>query len=367
MKKYCVFVSSTYEDLVEERREAVQAILEANCIPMGMELFPASNNKQWKVIKKVIDDCDFYLVIIAGRYGSIGVDDYGVSKSYTEMEFDYAFKKKKPIIAFYHDNLGSIPSSKTESTDSGKKKLLAFLNKVKAERLAKSWNNKDNLKYVILQSLNSVKETTDVGGWLKLSSVEMHNFDQYMSVIKSLGLVAAFDKRSIAIGSEYDNRLLKARKTIDVMGFSLTALLDDKGDEFEKWAKHASVRILLIDPNFPQRRPFANIRDYEERNTVGTIKRGVERFVEATRPLWTSPDINFEVRLSTVLPSINMFRIDDELFWGPYLLDSTSKTTPLHSRNLPTMIVNSDGLMFPRLVEHFEAIWNDPSKSKKPI
>lgn len=41
--KYQVFVSSTYVDLIEERKEITQAILEANCIPAGMELFPASN------------------------------------------------------------------------------------------------------------------------------------------------------------------------------------------------------------------------------------------------------------------------------------------------------------------------------------
>jgi len=42
-----------------------------------MELFPASNKKQWTIIKRVIDDSDFYLLIIAGRYGSLGIDDDG--------------------------------------------------------------------------------------------------------------------------------------------------------------------------------------------------------------------------------------------------------------------------------------------------
>ena len=75
--KYQIFVSSTYEDLKEERKEVTQAILECNCFPAGMELFPASNKSQWEIIKRVIDESDFYLVIIAGRYGSIGIDDDG--------------------------------------------------------------------------------------------------------------------------------------------------------------------------------------------------------------------------------------------------------------------------------------------------
>ena len=68
-KKYQVFVSSTYEDLQEERREVMQALLELDCIPCGMEFFPAANEDQWTLIKNVIDDCDYYLVIVGGRYG----------------------------------------------------------------------------------------------------------------------------------------------------------------------------------------------------------------------------------------------------------------------------------------------------------
>jgi hypothetical protein len=37
-----------------------------------MELFPAAHDDQRTLIKRVIDDCDYYTVIIAGRYGSIG-------------------------------------------------------------------------------------------------------------------------------------------------------------------------------------------------------------------------------------------------------------------------------------------------------
>jgi hypothetical protein len=82
-KRFQVFVSSTYLDLKEERQEVIQALLELNCIPSGMEMFPAADEDQWTLIKKVIDDCDYYLVIIAGRYGSLSP----AGKSYTQMEY----------------------------------------------------------------------------------------------------------------------------------------------------------------------------------------------------------------------------------------------------------------------------------------
>jgi len=96
-KKYQVFVSSTFRDLQDERKQVIQALLELDCIPCGMELFQASDDDQWTLIKRVIDDCDYYLVVIAGRYGSM---KDGVS--YTEREYDYAVSQNKPVIAFLH-------------------------------------------------------------------------------------------------------------------------------------------------------------------------------------------------------------------------------------------------------------------------
>lgn len=69
-KKYQVFVSSTYADLEEERRSVIQTVIGMDCIPAGMELFPATDEEQFEFIKRVIDDCDYYLLIIGGRYGS---------------------------------------------------------------------------------------------------------------------------------------------------------------------------------------------------------------------------------------------------------------------------------------------------------
>ncbi|MCR9883896.1 DUF4062 domain-containing protein, partial [Vibrio alginolyticus] len=73
-KRYQVFVSSTFADLQEERQQVIQALMEMDCIPAGMELFPATDEEQWEFIKRIIDDCDYYLLIIGGRYGSVSSD-----------------------------------------------------------------------------------------------------------------------------------------------------------------------------------------------------------------------------------------------------------------------------------------------------
>ena len=87
IRKFSVFISSTYEDLKNERQALMEVALENNFIPVGMEQFHAAPTSQWNVITKMIDECDFYLLVIGGRYGSI---DEEVGISYTEKEYNYA-------------------------------------------------------------------------------------------------------------------------------------------------------------------------------------------------------------------------------------------------------------------------------------
>lgn len=47
------------------------AILSMYHFPVGMELFGAASDDQWKVIQDTIDSSDYYVLIIAHRYGSL--------------------------------------------------------------------------------------------------------------------------------------------------------------------------------------------------------------------------------------------------------------------------------------------------------
>ncbi|EIQ1514512.1 DUF4062 domain-containing protein [Vibrio parahaemolyticus] len=70
-KKFQIFVSSTYEDLKDERDQVIKAILEMGHIPVGMEMFSAADEEQWKIIQRQIDESDYYVVIAAHKYGSL--------------------------------------------------------------------------------------------------------------------------------------------------------------------------------------------------------------------------------------------------------------------------------------------------------
>ena len=90
------------QDLKQERDEVIKAILEMGHIPVGMEMFSAADEEQWKLIARQIDQSDYYIVIVAHRYGSVTG-----KKSYTEKEHDYAVKQGIPAIAFIIDDSAS--------------------------------------------------------------------------------------------------------------------------------------------------------------------------------------------------------------------------------------------------------------------
>lgn len=165
-KRYQVFVSSTFHDLEVERQEVMHALLELDCMPSGMELFPAANESQWNLIKKVIDDCDYYILIIAGRYGSVGPDGL----SYTEMEYRYALESGKPIIAFLHRNPGKIAADKTEQSEDGKKKLATF-RALAEKRLCKQWESPAELGSVVSRSLIQLIKSEPGIGWVRANEL----------------------------------------------------------------------------------------------------------------------------------------------------------------------------------------------------
>lgn len=165
-KKYQVFVSSTYVDLLEERKEVIQALLELDCIPIGMELFPASDDDQWTFIKSVIDECDYYLLILSGRYGSCSESGVG----YTEMEYRYAIESGKPVISFLHEDPGSIPAKFTE-TDSDQIEKLAKFRDLVQKKLCKFWKTPTELSGVVGRSIVQLKKRSPAIGWVKADLV----------------------------------------------------------------------------------------------------------------------------------------------------------------------------------------------------
>ena len=154
----------------------------------------------------------------------------------------------------------------------------------------------------------------------------LHKETDTLSNIREFNLVRIFPTRSVTIKTEYEKRLRKlsrsrhSRHHIDILGFGLRHLREDYSQNFLTWSKKAKVRILVIDPEFPDVcKSVASQRDEEEGDESGVIRGDVQTLVKECRELGLlEKDSNFDIRLYRCLPSVNIFHIDNYVFWGPY-------------------------------------------------
>ena len=127
---YQAFASSTFEDLKDERSQVSNALAKAVYVAAGMELFPASDQQQLEYIKRIIDRSDYYVVIVAGRYGSLADNKL----SHTENEFDYARSQGIPVLAFLPADPAAISAGKTDTDATKKEKQPESIAKVSIAR-----------------------------------------------------------------------------------------------------------------------------------------------------------------------------------------------------------------------------------------
>jgi len=132
-----------------------------------MELFPAANDTQWEWIKRVIKESDYYIVVVAGRYGSVSTL---TGQSYTEMEYRYAIEIGKPVIAFLHENPDELLVGKTEREPSSQQKLMKFRELLQL-RLCKYWSNPTDLGAKVSRSITQLMKQHPAVGWIRADSI----------------------------------------------------------------------------------------------------------------------------------------------------------------------------------------------------
>lgn len=191
-KKYQIFISSTYNDLKEEREKVIDAILRLQHFPVGMEVFGANNSDSWSVITRTIDNTDYYVLIIGDKYGSLTNGDNGKRMSFTEKEYLYAKSINIPILAFIKER-----PAKVNPDDIAKdhiQELVNFKNLVMQERNVAFWNNADELVLNVTISLANVFAQIERPGWVR-NIGKINTKDSYNNKI---GLIVNGKDKSLA-------------------------------------------------------------------------------------------------------------------------------------------------------------------------
>ncbi|MEM8980400.1 MAG: DUF4062 domain-containing protein [Pseudomonadota bacterium] len=164
-KRYQVFISSTKEDLEDARQEVSQALLRANCFPAAMELFPAADEGIDDYIKQKIDESDYMVLIVAGRYGSVNPAS---GLSYTEEEYDYALQQGKPIVRLVHASpFEDLPGSRIEQDAEKKAKLEAFREKVTSSSIARLYESDRELGAEVVLGIIDAQQRHPSVGWVR--------------------------------------------------------------------------------------------------------------------------------------------------------------------------------------------------------
>jgi len=162
-KKYQIFISSTYKDLIPARKKVSDAILKSYHFPVGMELFSAGNESQWEVITKIIDKTDYYILILGHRYGSLSPEGIG----YTEMEYNYAKSLEIPVLSFIRDNDVATKENEREPDPDFKIKLETFRQKAMDNKMCDFWKTEEDLESKILMALYKSFATNPRIGWVR--------------------------------------------------------------------------------------------------------------------------------------------------------------------------------------------------------
>lgn len=173
-KKLQVFISSTYSDLKKERQEVIEAILDADHIPTGMELFKPIDKPQKSVIEKNLKNSDVYMLVLGGRYGTI---DPETGISYTEWEYDLAKTLEIPGFSLvltedYIDKSAKKGCVKPSELEMGSEKYKEFKEKV-MDNLISQIDSFSSIKGSVYRSLGEIQnEHTELIGWVRGNTVE---------------------------------------------------------------------------------------------------------------------------------------------------------------------------------------------------
>ena len=235
-KKYQIFISSTYKDLIEARSKVRDAILSMMHFPVGMEMFNAADEEQWEIIQETIDSSDYYVLILGQRYGSVIESGSDAGISYTEKEFRYAREKEIPILVFIIDDDVAIKPEFMEKDQESIKRLADFKTEAKKGRTVQWWTNIDELAREVSESLHKQMDRKKRPGWIRGDA-----FDIEASHAEILSL-----NRKIR-ELEQENAELKSQIVKRVPELVAAVVLDQQDDEEVDGKGLKTHGKLLID------------------------------------------------------------------------------------------------------------------------
>lgn len=187
MKK--VFISSTYNDLIEHREEVKKQIEQLGLIVIDMKNFGNRSEEPKEVCFQEIENCDIMIGIYAYRYGFIPENQ---ELSITELEYNHATKLNKKVLCYLSDDTNyelnenltkfrqKIRRERTVTKPFTSKEILGILTFKDLSREIQKPKSNDSEKIInqYLSKLSSIYSKFDTLSG-KVTDMKMNKFDLY--------------------------------------------------------------------------------------------------------------------------------------------------------------------------------------------
>jgi hypothetical protein len=346
--RYQVFISSTWEDLQSERQAAAKAISTLKCFPAGMELFPATADDSWSLIKREIDDSDYYVLILGGRYGSI---DPRTGVGYTEQEFDYASETGKRIIAFLHKDFSTLPEKKRETNAKRLAQLRRFHKKAKKHRHVNFWRSPQELETAVVNSCRNLFDTYPAEGWLRANAARQE-FPGLLAVSSGAGREAAFQQIRD-----------RATQRLTIVGVGMTKLTMHAMQSLAHRASKVPIDFLMLDPDYLENNlAYADLlqRFLDIPNFATYLRSSFERLKTFTEGWNSEPTNTNKLRLSVynTLPTISAVVIDAESPAAEMVIEFFLFQCGEHRPRLHIKRTEDPDGMFHRIKSQLDNLWS---------
>ena len=355
-KKLQVFVSSTYDDLIEERQAAVEAILTAGHIPAGMELFAAGDESQMKTIMRWIEESDIFLLILGGRYGSI---ESNTKKSYIQLEYEYALSMKKPVFACVIKDAALeqrvLDKGASVLERENPLQLQAFRAKV-LQMMSGFWVDAKDIKIEIGKALKVIEMRDSLSGWIRLDDKDNTPPASVIKVAKTRrkDLLQEFHDRKYTT-SKFD--LL----AVAVKDFLKEIALDPENRMVKQILRNGTrCQIVFVHPQSE----FLVQRAKEDRSDVESVialqidsikyvvmfYKKLQNFIEK-ESLDQNKFGNIKIRLIDKNPYLTIERFGHDLNWGIYTSYEEGKNCVMFS--VSDKEDDTQAIIFDQLKHHF--------------
>lgn len=162
-KRYQVFISTTYPDMQTARQAMMLPLMDADMVPMSMDLHLEDSHSLMPVAQRMIDDCDYFVVLLGGRYGALSP----LGLSFSHREYIFAATKRKPVLALIHDQPHTLPEGAREPTREGQVRRDDFARLLENKVPSYRWREESELAGLVSKVMPEMMRQYPAQGWVR--------------------------------------------------------------------------------------------------------------------------------------------------------------------------------------------------------